>query len=66
MALSTIKIYSRSKDRGKIYPRYLPDFIFIGCVVFTIGFQSLKAPPETVYIIGIVVVTIVYQLVEKK
>lgn len=41
-------------------------FTLIGCVVFTIGFQSLIALPETVYIIGIVVVTTVYQLGEKK
>ena len=41
-------------------------FTLIGCVAFTIGFQSLIALPETVYIIAIVVVTSVYQLVEKK
>lgn len=41
-------------------------FILIGCVAFTIGFQSLIALPETVYIIGIVVVTSVYQLLERK
>jgi hypothetical protein len=41
-------------------------FTLIGCVAFTIGFQSLIALPETVYIIGIVVVTSVYQLVDKK
>ena len=40
-------------------------FILIGCVAFTIGFQSFIALPEIVYIIGIVVVTSVYQLVEK-
>ena len=65
-----LKIYSLSKDRGKIPPCYLigsfTRFILIGCVAFTIGFQSLIALPETVYIIGIVVVTIVYQLVERK
>ena len=41
-------------------------FTLIGCVAFTIGFQSLMALPETVYIIGIVVVTSVYQLLERK
>ncbi|MEY3238513.1 MAG: hypothetical protein RI883_2614 [Bacteroidota bacterium] len=41
-------------------------FILIACVAFTIGFQSLIALPETVYIIAIVVVTSVYQLVEEK
>jgi hypothetical protein len=41
-------------------------FILIGCVAFTIGFQSLIALPEIVYIIGIVVVTSVYQLLERK
>ena len=41
-------------------------FILIGCVAFTIGFQSLIALPEIVYIIGIVVVTSLYQLVERK
>lgn len=41
-------------------------FTLIGCVAFTIGFQSLIALPETVYIIGIVVVTSVYQLLERK
>jgi hypothetical protein len=41
-------------------------FTLIGCVAFTIGFQSLIALPETVYIIAIVVVTSVYQLLERK
>jgi len=41
-------------------------FILIACVAFTIGFQSLIALPETVYIIAIVVVTSVYQLLERK
>lgn len=41
-------------------------FTLIGCVAFTIGFQSLIALPEIVYIIAIVVVTSVYQLVERK
>jgi len=41
-------------------------FTLIGCVAFTIGFQSLIALPEIVYIIAIVVVTSVYQLVEEK
>jgi hypothetical protein len=41
-------------------------FILIGCVAFTIGFQSLIALPEIVYIIGIVLVTSVYQLLERK
>ncbi len=40
-------------------------FTLIGCVAFTIGFQSLIALPETVYIIAIVVVTSVYQLLER-
>lgn len=41
-------------------------FILIGCVAFSIGFQSLIALQETVYIIGIVVVTSFYQLLERK